>query len=488
MIKKIVCIFVCTLLFATVLTVARPINKEINEDPVSTGLAKDVDPITYGPVNRPLPLFYDPAKAFMAYDPTGNLDAGPCEFNLDAPDAITSLAAWAPGSNGFCSGAAWTLDGKLYMCDYSTSNSVIYEVDPITGDHTQIGSSTKSLHAMTYDITTGIMYAAGGSSNANSLYTIDQTTGAATLVGAFGGTLAYMLMLACDGTGLMYGIDIQTASLYSINKATGTATSIGATGQAFNYAQDMCYDIDNNILYVAGYTATGTLFTCNVETGACTPVGQFQNGCEIDAFAIPYITNMPPDTPAAPTGPDSGIMNVEYTFTATASDPESEQIYYMFNWGDGTDSGWVGPYNSGLSGSAIHKWTAAGDYPVKVKAKDVNDAESGFSPSHTIAIAEPPVIEVSTPKGGLFRVTAIIKNTGNSDATGVSWSIVLNGGLIILGKTTSGTIDIPKNGQKTVQSDMILGIGKTLITVSASIPASSDAKSKNAFVIGFLII
>lgn len=290
--KKIICIFVSMLLCATVSAVARPMNQDINGDPVSNGLAKNAAPVTDIPVLQSSPL-YKSAKAFMAYDPTGTLPQGPCEFDLGTPSTITSLASWAPGSAGFCSGAAWTLTGELFMSEYSYSNSNIYKVDPTTGDHTLIGASSICIHAMTYDVTTGIMYAAGGSVLADNLYTIDQTTGAATLVGPFGGSLAYMLMLACDGNGNMYGIDMLTDSLYSINKSNGTATLIGPTGQSQSYAQDMCYDIANDILYVAGYTDHGYLFTCNVENGSLTLVGQFQNGSEIDAFAIPFDEESP---------------------------------------------------------------------------------------------------------------------------------------------------------------------------------------------------
>jgi len=98
-----------------------------------------------------------------------------------------------------------------------------------------------------------------------------------------------------------------------------------------------------------------------------------------------------PVTPARPDGPSSVRTNRQATYTTTSTDPNGDQIYYWFDWGDGSNSGWVGPYNSGADASASHKWTADGDYEVKVKAKDTSDNESPWSPS----------VPVSVPRGRL---------------------------------------------------------------------------------------
>ena len=92
----------------------------------------------------------------------------------------------------------------------------------------------------------------------------------------------------------------------------------------------------------------------------------------------------------------------------------------------------------------------------------------------------PPVIEIGNITGGLFKVKAVIKNTGDGVATNVSWSIKLTGGLIILGKDTSGTIaSLNASGEQTVSSKLILGFGKTVITVIAD----TATKSQNATVL-----
>ncbi|MCX6662531.1 MAG: M20/M25/M40 family metallo-hydrolase, partial [Euryarchaeota archaeon] len=57
----------------------------------------------------------------------------------------------------------------------------------------------------------------------------------------------------------------------------------------------------------------------------------------------------PPATPVL-TGPDTGVINEMYTYNAVTTEPDGENIYYFFDWGDGSNSGWLGPYNSGQEG------------------------------------------------------------------------------------------------------------------------------------------
>lgn len=96
--------------------------------------------------------------------------------------------------------------------------------------------------------------------------------------------------------------------------------------------------------------------------------------------------NQPPTTPVI-SGPSSGFVNVEYTFTASSTDPDGDQVYYWFDWDDGTNSGWVGPYASGETASAKHTWATKGTYEIKVKAKDEHGSES-LEGSKTITISD----------------------------------------------------------------------------------------------------
>lgn len=92
-----------------------------------------------------------------------------------------------------------------------------------------------------------------------------------------------------------------------------------------------------------------------------------------------FITYNAPYIPEIPTGPSNGIIEEEYNYTTFTTDPQGDLIEYQFRWGDGTDSGWIGPYSSGDTAEAGHSWTNKKTYEVKVKAKDTNGYESDWS-------------------------------------------------------------------------------------------------------------
>ena len=100
----------------------------------------------------------------------------------------------------------------------------------------------------------------------------------------------------------------------------------------------------------------------------------------------------PPSKPII-TGPSSGKPGIEYTFNATASDPDGDQIYYMFDWGDGSYSNWLGHYNSGSTIQAKHSWDNQGTYEVRVKAKDIHGVIGPWSDPIPITMPKTRLID-----------------------------------------------------------------------------------------------
>jgi len=94
------------------------------------------------------------------------------------------------------------------------------------------------------------------------------------------------------------------------------------------------------------------------------------------------------DAPEIPqiTGPSKGRPNGEYYFKIATNDPNGEQVYYKIDWGDGTTSKWIGPYNSGEEAEASHIWIKRGFFKVRVKAKDINGYETRWSDIHQITM------------------------------------------------------------------------------------------------------
>ena len=89
--------------------------------------------------------------------------------------------------------------------------------------------------------------------------------------------------------------------------------------------------------------------------------------------------NVPPNKPNTPSGNNSGKIKTIYTYTTSTTDPNGDQVYYLWDWGDGNNSGWLGPYNSGVTTTTTHKWIVKGSYSIKVKAKDIHGNESDWS-------------------------------------------------------------------------------------------------------------
>jgi len=197
----------------------------------------------------------------------------------------------------------------------------------------------------------------------------------------------------------------------------------------------------------------------------------------------------PPEKPQTPDGPAEGMVGVEYEFSTSTTDPEGEQVCYLWDWGDGTHSEWLGPFDSGATVYASHIWTEAGDYDITVMAKDPHGEESELSDPKTIHIVDIPNLEIGNITGGLFKVSTVIRNIGGVDATKVNWSITLDGGIILRGKETTGNIlSLPAGEETTISSDLIFGFGKTVITATAECAeGSSDTKTRDAFVFLFFI-
>jgi len=198
----------------------------------------------------------------------------------------------------------------------------------------------------------------------------------------------------------------------------------------------------------------------------------------------------PPEKPQRPDGPIEGIIGVEYTFSTSTTDPEGEDLSYWWDWDDGTPGEWTDFYASGETVYASHIWTEAENYDITVKAKDVYNVESNWSDVKTICIADTAILEIGNITGGLFKVSTVIRNIGDVDATMVNWSITLDGGIILLGKETTGNIlSLAAGDEATISSGLICGLGNTVITVSAECDEGlSDTEKQDAFLFLIFII
>jgi parallel beta-helix repeat protein len=217
---------------------------------------------------------------------------------------------------------------------------------------------------------------------------------------------------------------------------------------------------------------------------------EFQNlGSDVSNGVFTISNNQAPNIPRRPTGVTHGYVGTAYTFTSNTTDPDNDPVYYLWNWGDGNMSDWMGPYTSGIIVNATHIWGSAGTYKIKVKAKDTSSVEADWSEELQVTITEQPRFEITLIKGG-FGVSAIIKNNGPIDATNVAWSIVLDDGFILKGNETTGTIDsLVAGAEQTIKSGLIIGLGRTVITVHATCDEESEVtRTADGFVFVVFVI
>lgn len=96
--------------------------------------------------------------------------------------------------------------------------------------------------------------------------------------------------------------------------------------------------------------------------------------------------NSDPSDPAVDAGPDNGINGVEYSFESSTTDPEADELYYQWEFDDGSKvSAWYGPYTSGETCDIGHTFDE-GDFDVQVRAKDGFGAQTGWSAVHPVHI------------------------------------------------------------------------------------------------------
>jgi hypothetical protein len=130
------------------------------------------------------------------------------------------------------------------------------------------------------------------------------------------------------------------------------------------------YDLKNQLIYVYYYHNFNQVKIFNLSE-------ELMLGDH--SYSIPDLFETPPDKPVKPIGPSNGKPGELYTFSTSTVDLYDDDIYYLWDWGDGEHSDWLGPYLSGEIVEASHIWDKQGLHNIRVKAKDIYDCESDWS-------------------------------------------------------------------------------------------------------------
>jgi hypothetical protein len=163
-------------------------------------------------------------------------------------------------------------------------------------------------------------------------------------------------------------------------------------GDSFNWTIETYPDIgsiNSNIEYndTKECTISGldfdTVYSWYVNA---TDSGSGDTTSEVYTFTTEMEENDPPNKPTI-SGPTSGKTGISYNYSFTANDPNEDLIWFYIDWGDGSNTGWIGSFDSGETIIESHTWFLQGSYIIKAKAKDQNDAESPWE-----------ILTVSMPK------------------------------------------------------------------------------------------
>jgi hypothetical protein len=170
-------------------------------------------------------------------------------------------------------------------------------------------------------------------------------------------------------------VDLNGSIVLEYSRDAGGNWSVIATG------------LDNTGLYVWNTTVVPDGTEYLVRVSATDEANNTGSDVSDNTFTINNNQNFPPLSPVVQ-GLSDGGNGIPFNFTATTTDPEGDQIYYLFDWGNGNDSGWLGPVNSSTPVTATYIWSDDGQYTVRVKAKDIYEGEGAWSVDHPMSIAE----------------------------------------------------------------------------------------------------
>jgi hypothetical protein len=197
--------------------------------------------------------------------------------------------------------------------------------------------------------------------------------------------------------------------------------------------------------------------------------------------------NKAPDIPEQPTGPTNGTSGFIYAFTTRTTDPNNDQVFYQWDWGDGNFSEWIGPFSSGTNITSNYSWQKGGDFLIKVKSKDNYGLESDWSKPLTIHMLAPK-LEITNITGGLGKIKAILKNVGDGEALNINWNINLTDGFILLGRHTSKSLSSILSGEQiNISSRIVFGFGKSDVKITVKI-SNGPLCSKEIDVLVFLFL
>ena len=375
------------------------VNVDLNEDLSWTGGDPDPgDTVTYdvyfGTISSP-PKMVDNQSA-TSYDP-GTLNFGSTYY--------WKIVAW-DSYGASTAGSVWSFTTRFNNPPYTPNNP-----DPPNGaanvdlnaDLSWDGGDPDPGDTVTYDVYFGTANPPPKAVNNQSTTTYNPGT-------LNFSTTYYWRIVAWDNHGAT-----SSGPIWNFTTGTNYPPNIPSNPHPGNGETNVPIEID--LSWTGGDPNPGDTVTYDVYFGTTSPptkVSVNQSGTTYDPGTLSYNTtyywqivawddngasapgsiwefttgeefNQPPNTPSI-RGSDPiipGVVfvrpNTEYEFTIVTSDSDGDDVYYWVDWGDNSNSGWLGPNPTSVEIITNHTWSQPISLKfVKVKAKDIYGAESGW--------------------------------------------------------------------------------------------------------------
>jgi outer membrane protein assembly factor BamB len=322
------------------------------------------------------------------------------DHKLYCLNATTGAKIWDYTTDGEVYSSPAIFEGKVYVATYHSSNGILYCVNATTGvliwDYIIDYEGDSS--PLIYD---GKVYIHGG-----NLYCLNASTGE-FYWDFWTGLINSDSPSVNDGKIYISGAYLETGEFYCLNASNGETLWNFSPGGSIIFCDSAIAD---GKIYVG--CDNHNIYCLNAETGV--KIWSYSTGDRI--VASPSIaegkvyvsswdgkvycfgqSNQPPNPPNI-TGPVKAKIKVGTSYNFTTTDPDGDNVSYFIDWGDHTNSSWIGPYKSGATVTQLHTWTKKGSYTIKAKAKDIFGAESNWSTlSITMPLSyEPPQLQFFT--------------------------------------------------------------------------------------------
>ena len=224
----------------------------------------------------------------------------------------------------------------------------------------------------------GVTWTIRTSGTSRSLYGAAYGNGIFVAVGA-----NRTILTSPDGVSWTIRSSVTTYSLPGVAYGNSTFVAVGDGGSILTSPDGVTWT-----------TRTSRTSLSGVTYGNGTFVAVGTNGAILQSDPVTSTTEII-STPSTPNGPASGAIGTSYTYTTGGSVSSlGHSVQYLFDWGDGTNSGWL-PVGTT---SASHSWTSVGTYTIKAQARCATDASvlSSWSSSISVTINPAAISDIVT--------------------------------------------------------------------------------------------